>query len=113
MIFVDITAGIDALLVIGLERERLSSFEGGASGKVIFKILLEYGVRRVDGALNPLVIGPVCVVAAERGIRERSIGTESILLWKPKPAALSLQIQIHDDDPHQSSTRIDACVMHM
>ena len=65
MIFIDASAGIDALLVIGLEGERLSLFEGGASGKVIFKIMLEYGVRRVKGALNPLVIGPLCVVAAE------------------------------------------------
>lgn len=97
MIFIDASAGIDALLVIGLEGERLSLFEGGASGKVIFKIMLEYGVRRVKGALNPLVIGPLCVVAAERGIRERSIGTESILLREPKLAALTLQIH------HQSS----------
>lgn len=97
MIFIDASAGIDALLVIGLEGERLSLFEGGASGKVIFKIMLEYGVRRVKGALNPLVIGPLRVVAAERGIRERSIGTESILLWEPKLAALTLQIH------HQSS----------
>lgn len=49
MIFIDAMAGIDALLVIGLEGERLRLFEGRASGKVIFKIMLEYGARREGG----------------------------------------------------------------
>lgn len=76
-------SAINALLVERLSGQGLSLFKAWTFPKMRFEIFFKHRVRRVDGTWNPLSDGPLVMIPTKRGIAERGVRTESVLLGKP------------------------------